>query len=187
MPKVKVTALLKGSYIEHKGKPQQVLSTAFHHPGRGGGVCAMKMRNLITGSVLEETFKSSEHVEILDLQSREMQFLYQDGDDLIFMDPRSYDQATLPAALLEGKLQILVPDLKAYVLFDEDTALAVSLPPKVTLEVADAPEAVAGNTVNAAKKTATLETGLEVLVPLFIKKGEKVIVDTDTLQYVSRA
>lgn len=187
MPKVKVTALIKGSYIQHKGKPQQVLSTSFHHPGRGGGVCSMKMRNLITGALLEETFKSSEQVELLDLQSKEMQFLYTDGDDLIFMDPRSYEQVALPAVLLEGKLPILVPDLKVYVLFDDETALAVTLPPKVTLEVTDAPEAVAGNTVNAAKKTATLETGLEVLVPLFIKTGERVIVDTDTLQYISRA
>jgi len=187
MSKAKVTALVKGSYIEHKSKPQQVLSTAFHHPGRGGGVCVVRMKNLINGSVIEETFKSSEQVEMLDLQSKEMQFLYIDGEDLVFMDPRSYEQITLPNHLLEGKLQILTPELKAYVLFDDDEALAISLPPKVILTVTESPESVAGNTVNAAKKTVTLETGLEVLAPLFIKKGERVTVDTDTLQYASRA
>lgn len=187
MPKYKVTALSKGTYIQHKGKPQQVLSTAFHHPGRGGGVCVVRMKNLITGAVIEETFKSAEQVEIIDLQSREMQFLYIDGEDLVFMDPRSYEQVSLSADLLEGKLQVLTPEVKVYVLFDDETALAVTLPPKVTLTVTDAPDAVAGNTVNAAKKTVTLETGLQVYAPLFIKTGEKVIVDTDTLSYVSRA
>jgi len=188
MAKFKVTSLVKGSYILHKDKPQQVLSTAFHHPGRGGGVCVVKMRNLLTGATLEETFKSNEQIEMVDLQSREMQFLYQDGTDLVFMDPRSFDQVSLSGNLLEGKTQLLTPDVKVYVLFDEDQRpLAVTLPPKVTLTVTQAPEAVAGNTVNAAKKTVTLETGLEVLAPLFIKTGEKIVVDTDTMQYFSRA
>jgi elongation factor P len=187
MPKVKVTALLKGSYIEHKQKPQQVLSTSFHHPGRGGGVCVMKMKNLVTGNILEETFKSSEQVELLDLNSREMVFLYQDSEDLVFMDPRTYEQLNLPEHLLQNKTKLLIPEIKVYILFDDQKALAINLPAKVTLLVTEAPEAVAGNTVNAAKKTITLETGLQVLAPLFIKKGERVIVDTATLQYASRA
>jgi len=187
MPKYKVTALSKGTYIQHKGKPQQVLSTAFHHPGRGGGVCVVRMKNLLSGAVIEETFKSAEQIEIIDLQSREMQFLFMDGEDLVFMDPRSYEQVTVPASLLEGKLKILNPEVKVYVLFDDETALAVTLPSKVTLTVTDSPDAVAGNTVNAAKKPIILETGLQVYAPLFIKNGEKVVVDTDTLTYVSRA
>lgn len=187
MPKIKVTSLVKGSYLRHKNKPQVVLSTAFHHPGRGGGVCQLKMRDLVSGNVIEETFKSNEQVELIDISSRELAFLYRDGDDCIFMDPRSYDQLVVPSSLLESYLQLLVADLKVYILFEDEQPLAVSFPPKVTLEVTEAPEAVAGNTVSGAKKTITLETGLEVLAPLFIKPGEKVIIDSQSRTYLSRA
>ncbi len=186
MPKVKVTALVKGSYILEKGEPQAVVSTKFHHAGRGGGVSAIKMKNIVTGASYEKTYKSNEQVELIDVESTEMQFLYADGDDVVFMNPRTYEQVTVSGSLLEGKLGLLTPDARAYIISYDNEAIGVSLPPKVHLKVVVSPDAVAGNTVGAAKKEVELETGLKVLAPLFIKVGDVVSIDTETAQYVGR-
>ena len=115
-----------------------------------------------------------------------MLFLYSDGSEVVFMDPRTYDQASVPLALIENKIGFLIPNQKCIVLWYGDNAIGVETPPNVVLTVTEAQDAIAGNRVNAPKKPVTLETGIEIQAPIFIKKGDKVSVDTTTGQYLAR-
>lgn len=177
----------KGSYILFKNAPHLVTKTEFVSPGKGSAFTRARLKNAVTGATQEFTFKSMESVEELDVSSREMQFLYVDGADVIFMDPRTYEQETIPQDLLEGKMGYLTPDIVVYVLFYNDKAIGVRFPLNVKLKVTYAEDATAGNRVNAPKKPVTLETGAIVQAPLFVKIGDVIIVDTDSNEYVSRA
>jgi elongation factor P len=140
-----------------------------------------------TGNSIDFTFKSTESVEELEVNTRQMQFLYADNDEVAFMDPRTYEQVTIPKNLIEDNLGYLTSDSEVYILFLDDKAIGVRVPLKVRLKVTYAEEATAGNRVNAPKKPVTLETGLIVNAPLFTKVGDILIIDTETGEYVSRA
>lgn len=183
---VKGSNVRKGMYIEFKGDPCQVVKTDFMSPGKGSAFMRVKFKNLRTGNTQEFTYKSTENVETLDIQSRQMQYLYRDGDDVVFMDPRSYEQATVSVDLMEDKLDLLTSDMQIYILFYEEKGIGVTLPPKVKLKVQFAEDAVAGNTVGGARKNVTLETGLIIQAPLFVQTGDTLIIDTETKTYVSR-
>jgi elongation factor P len=187
MPTVKAGNISKGMFILFRNQPCQVTKAEFYHPGKGSAVNRLKLRNLKSGSTVDFTYKTSEQVEYLEVNSREMQYLYHDDSEVVFMDPRTYEQVELPAKMFEGKIGYLTPDVKVYVQFYEDEAMDVTLPPKVKLKVTEAHDATAGNRVNAPKKPVIMETGLEVQAPIFIKEGEILIIDTDTGEYVSRA
>jgi len=179
--------LSKGMFISFKGMPHLVVKTEFMSPGKGSAVMRLKLRNVKSKASQDFTYKTNESVEVVSVDKKEMSFLYQDGNDLTFMDIRNYEQATVPADLLGERVKCLISDLKCYVSFYDDEAIGVDLPPNVALKVVESPDSVAGNRVNAPKKPVKLETGLEIQAPIFIKEGEIVLVDTDTLQYVSRA
>lgn len=187
MSTIKAGNVSKGMFILFRNNPCEVTKAEFYHPGKGSAVNRLKLRNVKSGGTVDFTYKSNEQVEQLDVTSQEMQYLYHDPSEVVFIDPRSYEQVTLPASLFEGKLGYLTPDIKVYVQFYEEEPLAVSLPPKVKLKVTESPDAVAGNRVNAPKKTVVMETGLEVQAPIFIKEGEILVIDTETNEYVSRA
>jgi elongation factor P len=187
MPTVKAGNIAKGLYLNFKGTPHLVTKSEFHSPGKGSAFCKVKMKNIKTGASLDFTYKSNEQIEYYDLNSQEMQFLYMSGDQAVFMNPQTYEQVELDIKLMDGKEGFLTSDIKIYVLFQEDKALGVTFPPKVKMKVKVAEEATAGNRVNAPKKPVTLETGLEVYAPLFIKPGDVIMIDTDTFDYVSRA
>lgn len=187
MPTIKAGSISKGMFIMFRNNPCQVTKAEFYHPGKGSAVNRLKLRNLRTGSTVDFTYKTSEQVEYLEVNSQEMQYLYADADEAVFMNPRSYEQVSVPIKLLEGKLGYLTTDSKVYVQSFEGEALDVTLPPKVELRVEKSPDAVAGNRVNAPKKTVVMETGLEVQAPIFIKKDEVLVIDTTTGEYVSRA
>ncbi len=176
----------KGSYIMFKGQPHLVTRTEFVSPGKGSAFTRAKLKSVKTGAVQEFTFKSTEKVEELDVQSKEMQFSYLDGQDVVFMDPRTYEQANVPADLLEGKVGFLTPDVTTYVIFFEDQAIGVKLPNSVKLKVTYSEETTAGNRVNAPKKPVTVETGMVIQAPIFIKVGDVLSIDTDTGEYLSR-
>jgi elongation factor P len=186
MPTVKAGNISKGMYLDFKGTPHLVTKAEFHSPGKGSAFCKVKMKNIKSGASLDFTFKSSEQVEYFELNSQEMQFLYMAGDQAVFMNPQTYEQVELDVDLMDGKEGFLTPDVKVYVLFQGDDALGVTFPPKVKLKVTVAEDATAGNRVNAPKKPVTLETGLEIQAPIFIKPGDVLMVDTDTFEYVSR-
>jgi elongation factor P len=187
MPSIKAGNIRKGTHIRFKNQPYLVTKADFTSPGKGSAFMRCRLKSLQTTSTVEFTFKSNETVEELDISSVKMQYLYHDADEVVFMNQRNYEQASVPIGLLEDQLQLLLPEMEAYVLLFEEKPIGVSLPTKITMTVVRADDAVAGDTVGQAKKEAEVETGLLVQVPLFIKKGEKIIVDTATKQYVSRA
>lgn len=177
----------KGMYIMHKGEPHMVTLTEFVSPGKGSAFMRTRLKSLKTGNVVEFTFKSIETVEEADIQTIEMQYLYQDGEDFIFMNPRTYEQITVPGMVMKDYVPYLLPEQVMYVVFFNEAPIGVRFPNKVTLKVAYAEDTTAGNRINAPKKKVRLETGAEIDAPLFIKTGESIIVDTVTGEYVSRA
>lgn len=184
---VKAGNIRKGMYLLHKNQPYYVTHTDFMSPGKGSAFMRVKYRNVITGNTEEFTYKSNESVEEAEVQSKQMQFLYIDGTDSVFMDNTTYEQVEIPTVMLEDKQGLLTPDIQVYVMFYEGKALGVSLPPKVRLKVTYAEDATAGNTQGQARKMVTLETGLEISAPIFVKSGDTLLIDTDTVSYVSRA
>ena len=155
-------------------------------PGKGAPIMRVKMKNATTGAASEFTYKSNEAVEVADVAKKDMHFLYSDTSEAVFMNPRTYDQVSVPLTLLENKIGFLVTDQKCVVLWHGDKAIGVEIPPNVVLTVAEAHEAIAGNRVNAPKKSVKLETGIEIQAPIFIKTGDKVSVDTTTGDYLAR-
>lgn len=187
MGKLKAGNISKGIYVLHNGQPHYVAKTQFVSPGKGSAFTRARLQNLKTGSAVDFVFKSHDAVEEIEVESKEMQFLYIGGDEVYFMDPRSYEQISISLELMDGKEKFLVPELKVYAQFYQDKAIGVSLPSKVEMLVTQAEQAVSGDRQTAGKKAVTLETGLVVQVPLFIKKGDKLIIDVESSAYVSRA
>lgn len=184
---IKAGNIRKGMYILFKNEPSLVTKTDFMSPGKGSAFMRAKFKNLKTGRVQEFTYKSTESVESIDVSSTQMQFLYEDGSDVVFMNQDNYEQVEVPKSLIGDQVKLLTPELKVYVVSYNGEAIGVSFPPKVKLKVTYAEEAVAGNTMGSAKKEIELETGLKVQAPIFIKTGETVVIDSDTLSFVSRA
>ncbi len=184
---IKAGNIKKNSYILFKDQPYLVTKTDFMSPGKGSAVMRAKMRNVKTGFSQEYTFKSTENIEEVEVSTRELQFLYADDSEVVFMDQRSYEQLSVDRELVEDQLDLLTSDAVVYVVFYDEKPIGVHLPPKVTLKITYSEESTAGNTVGQARKQAELETGLKVMVPLFVKTGESILVDTATKTYVSRA
>ncbi len=176
----------KGMYIMFKGEPSLVTFTEFVSPGKGSAFMRTRLKSLKTGNVVEFTFKSIETIEEADVETREMQYLYQDGEDFVFMNPRSFEQVTVPGGVVKEYIPYLLPEQNMYVVFFNEKPIGLRFPGKVSLKVSYAEDTTAGNRMNAPKKKVRLETGYEVDVPLFIKTGESVIIDTTTGLYVSR-
>ena len=187
MPSIKANQLKRDMFVLYKNQPHAVLKCEFYFPGKGSAFARTRLKNVKTGNVYDYTYKSSDSVEVVDVETRELQYLYADGDIYYFMDPRTYDQFEIPASIFDGKQKWLLPEAKMFFSFYEGEAMGVRFPPKVTVKVIEAQEAVAGNTVNAPKKTVVVEGGVEVMAPLFVKQGETIIVDTETDTYVGRA
>ncbi|HYD34711.1 MAG TPA: elongation factor P [Vitreimonas sp.] len=186
MAMIKGGNIAKGMYILFKDAPWLVTKTEFVSPGKGSAFTRAKLKSVKTGASQEFTFKSVEPVEELDVSSKEMQFLYDDGSDVVFMNPRTYDQVSVPRELVEDKLGFMTPDLNVYILFYEEVAIGIKLPPRVKLKVAYAEDSTAGNRINAPKKPVTMETGMVIQAPIFIKTGEILSIDTETGEYQAR-
>ncbi len=183
---IKAGNIRKGMYVMFKNDPCLVTSTSFMSPGKGSAFMRAKFRSVRTGNTVEFNYKSTENLEQLDVSSQQMQFLYMDGQDVVLMDPRTYDQVSIPVGLLDGKELLLTAEVTVYVMFYNELPIGINFPPKVKLAVVEAQDAAAGNTVGQAKKSVTLETGLVVYAPLFVKTGDTLIIDTETKSYVSR-
>lgn len=187
MSSISAGNISKGMFLIFKNVPQLVTKTEFMSPGKGSAIMRVRFKNAQTGAAQDFTYKTSEQVEVADVEKKEMQLLYRDGEDVTFMDPRTYEQAIVPHSLIEDQFGYLTPELKVIILFYEEKAIGVSLPAHVTMKVSEAFDAVAGNRVNAPKKQVTVETGITVQAPLFIKTGDLIVIDTTTGEYLSRA
>ncbi|MFN8037922.1 MAG: elongation factor P [Acidimicrobiales bacterium] len=165
----------------------QVVEFQHVKPGKGGAFVRTTLKNARSGAVLERTFRAGEKVERAVIDKREMQYLYRDGDDYVFMDNASYDQLNVGPAQLGDAASYLIEGASPVLLMYRDEIVGVDMPAAVELVVADTEPGVQGDRVSGARKPATLETGLVVQVPLFINPGEKVKVDTRSGEYLGKA
>ncbi|MFH2128357.1 MAG: elongation factor P [Pseudomonadota bacterium] len=177
----------RGLKIEIDGKPYTIVEFQHVKPGKGGAFVRTKLKNLETGQVLEQTFRSGAKVDIPDLEENNVQYLYQDGDNYVFMDNDTYDQLFIAEEFLGDAVNYLKANIEAKVLFFNGKPIGVDLPITVELEVAETEPGVKGDTATGASKNATMETGLVVQVPLFIEQGEVLRIDTRTGEYIERA
>lgn len=161
----------------------------FQHvkPGKGSAFMKMKLRNLRTGSLVEETYNTNIKIEKARVDRLPMQYLYSMGESYVFMNNETYEQLEIPAEKLAEQVKYLKEGLDITITMFEGEILGVTLPEKIEYEVTETSEAVKGNTTNNAQKDATIETGYVVKVPLFIAQGEKIIISTNDGKYAGRA
>ncbi len=175
-----------GTAITHNGQPYIVIYAQHAKQGRGGANLKTKLKNLITGANLEITYSGSDKAQEADLERAKANFLYKEGDSYYFMDNESYEQFDLPKETIGDPVDFLKEGVTVDVLIFEGRPVSVKLPTKVELQVSETPPGVKGDTAGAAMKTAVLETGKEIRVPLFINQGELIRVNTETEEYVER-
>jgi elongation factor P len=178
---------LKNGYVlDLDGDLVSVVSFQHVKPGKGGAFVRTKLKNMKTGAVIERTFRAGEKVERVTTETREMQFLYRDGDDLYLMDNSTYEQMPVPAASVDND-DLLAPNTDVTVLFVRDSPIRIDLPTFVELTVTRTDPGVKGDTVSNVMKPAELETGATVDVPLFVNEGDRLKIDTRTREYSARA
>ena len=183
---IKAGSIDKGTCLLLKADPYLVTEREFVNPGKGSAFVRLKLKNLKTGQVLRQVMKTQDNVEEIAVEEKECQFLYADGEGYHFMNTETYDQFQVPQAGFEDQgLFMKEGDTYKVVLWEGDP-IDVKLPFKMVFTVTKAEDAIRGDTVTGATKVVTLETGLEVRVPIFIKQGEKVMINTDTREYVER-
>ena len=183
---VDTSSFRNGLKIELDGEPYTI--TYFQHvkPGKGGAFVRTKVKSLKSGKVVDKRFRAGEKVELADIEERRMQYLYQDGESLVFMDNETYDQTPFSADLVGDGAKFLKENLDCDVLFWKGKPLNVDLPNFVEAVITECEPGEKGDTASNVTKPATLETGAVVQVPLFIKPGESIRVDTRSGEYVER-
>lgn len=175
-----------GSIIKHNNELCKIEDYMHRTPGKGVACYQAKMRNLKTGKVIENRFRSGETVEVVRVEYKQMQFIYPEDDFIVVMDNETYEQIHLPASLLGDPIKYLKEGMEVKVSFEDEEAILAEAPIFVDLEITYTEPGVKGDTATNSLKPATLETGAEVNVPLFINNGEKIKIDTRTNAYVER-
>lgn len=186
MPAITTNDLKNGITLELDNGLFQVVEFQHVKPGKGGAFVRTKLRNVRTGAVLERTFNAGIRVEQAIVERQDMQFLYRDGDDYIFMNTSTYDQLAIPPAALGSAADYLVEQAVAQIAQFQGEIVDVEIPASVELTVANTEPGVQGDRVSGARKPAELETGKTIQVPLFVNVGDKVRVDTRSGDYITR-
>jgi elongation factor P len=186
MPAITTNDLKNGMTLELDNGLFTVVEFQHVKPGKGGAFVRTTLKNARTGAVIDRTFRAAERVEQAILEKKDMQFLYRDGDDYVFMDTHTYDQLQVPPTALGDAAGYLVEQATANLAMHHDEIVSVEIPASVELMVTDTEPGVQGDRVSGARKPATLETGKVVQVPLFVNVGDKVKVDTRSGEYVTR-
>ena len=185
--KINGNEIRPGNVIEHNNSLWIAVKTQAVKPGKGPAYNQVELKNLINGSKLNERFRSSETVEKVRLEQKDFQFLYPQGDMLVFMDTDTYEQMELQQEFVGERAAFLQDGMKVVLEMHEGRAIGISLPDQVTLTVTEADPVVKGQTAASSYKPAMLENGVRVMVPPFVTTGEKIIVDTNEMAYVRRA
>lgn len=180
------TDLKKGVVCQIDGKPYRVVDYNQKVMGRGGSIVNVKLKNLIDGSVIPKTFKGQDKIETAEVTAKTVQYLYNDGETYFFMDPESFEQFELPGDIVDEAKGYLKEGDSLGLQFFGDRVINVELPKNLYLEVTYTEDVVKGDTTSSVLKDATLETGLTVKVPAFIKIGDVISVDTSTGEYRER-
>ena len=176
-----------GVVLLHRGKRMKVMEFLHVKPGKGGAFVRTKLKDIQSGKVIEETFNAGSRIELVRVEARRMQFLYEDGPAYVFMDLQTYDQLPVPGEVVGAGRHFLTAGLEVEILFDGEVPLDIRLPAHVELEVARTEPGYKGNTATGATKPAQLETGYTVQVPIFIEVGDRLKIDTRTGEYIERA
>ncbi|MGD1991859.1 MAG: elongation factor P [Anaerolineae bacterium] len=183
---IDVNELRSGVTFTMDGELFKVLEYTHHKPGRGKATIRTKLRNLRTGTIIQHNFISGDRVEEIRVDRRGVQYLYNDDVMYYFMDTETYEQMLLAARTLEEQIPYLKENMELIIAVHDGEPLDIELPTTVPLEVVDCEMAIAGDTATGATKRATVETGLDVQVPLFVEEGDVIRVDTRTGEYVTR-
>lgn len=180
------TDLKKGTIVQIDGKPYRVTDYNQKVMGRGGSIVNVKLKNLIDGSVIPKTFKGQERIESAEVRTTNVQYLYNDGQTFYFMEPTSFEQFELTSETVDTAAGFLKEGESLGLQFFGDTVINVDLPKNIYLEVTYAEDVVRGDTTSSVLKDATVETGISIKVPAFIKVGDIISVDTATGEYRER-
>ena len=184
---ININDIKNGMTIIMDGNLSQIVEFQHVKPGKGPAFVRIKLKNLRTGAIVEDTYNTNLKVEKAHIDKMPMQYLYQDGNKYVFMNSQTYDQIEIPEEKLEEEKKFLKEGMEITIDFYEGEIIGITLPEKIEFEVIETEPAVKGNTTNNAMKDATIETGFIVKVPLFINKGEKIIISTKDGKYSSRA
>jgi elongation factor P len=185
--KINGNEIRPGYVIQHKGGLWAAIKTQHVKPGKGGAFAQVELKNLVDGTKLNERFRSSETVERVRLEQKDYQYLYAEGDMLVFMDSETYDQIQLQAEFIGDRAAYLQDGMIVTVESFEERPLTIALPEQVTLAITETEPTVKGQTAASSYKPAILENGLRVMVPPFVGTGERIVVDTSESTYVRRA
>jgi elongation factor P len=185
--KINGNEIRPGNVIEHNGSLWAAVKTNAVKPGKGGAFNQVELKNLIDGTKLNERFRSSETVERVRLEQRDFQYLYEQGDMLVFMNTESYEQLELARDFVGDRAAFLQDGMMVTVELHEDRPIGVALPDQVVLTIIEADPVVKGQTATSSYKPAVMENGVRVMVPPFIESGERILVDTNEITYIRRA
>jgi elongation factor P len=185
--KISANDIRVGNVLEHASKLWIVTKTMHVQPGKGGAFMQVEMKEMKSGSKLNERFRSAETVEKVFLEEMEFQFLYRDGEDLNFMNQETFEQIQLPADLVGDAIAFLSDGMIVKICLYEGEPISVSLPQTVVLEIVEAEPVVKGQTATSSYKPAVLSNGVKIMVPQHIEPGISVVVDTSNASYVERA
>lgn len=184
---ININDIKNGMTIIMDGNLSQIVEFQHVKPGKGPAFVRIKLKNLRTGAIVEDTYNTNLKVEKAHIDKMPMQYLYQDGNKYVFMNSQTYDQIEIPEEKLADEKKFLKEGMEITIDFYEGEIIGITLPEKIEFEVIETEPAVKGNTTNNAMKDATIETGYTVKVPLFINQGEKIIISTKDGKYSSRA
>src|SRR6202166_2810759 len=179
--------LRRGMAINYNGDIAVVLDSQHRTPGNLRAFVQASIRSIRTGKSSDVRFSSTEKIEVVPMMTRKVEFSYKDGDDYVFSDPETYETVNLPPEIVGDAKNYLVENSQVTMTFVEEKAVSIELPSSVVLTVTDAPEGIRGDSANNVQKSVTMETGITVQAPLFIKTGEKLKIDTRTGKYMERA
>jgi elongation factor P len=185
--KINGNEIRPGNVVEHKGGLWVAVKTNAVKPGKGGAFNQVELKNLIDGTKLNERFRASETVEKVRLEQKDFQFLYEEGEMLVFMDLTSYEQLELQKDFVGDRAAFLQDSMTVTLEMYEERPIGIRLPDQVTLKIIEADPVVKGQTVSSSYKPAVMENGVKIQVPPFIEAGESIIVDTNEITYIRRA
>jgi elongation factor P len=187
MAKISGNEIRPGLMIEYDGGLWAVVKTVTVKPGKGPAYNQAELKNVRDGRKLNNRFSTDERVEEVKLEFRDFQYLYRDGDDLVFMNSESFEQMTLAADFVGERAAFLQDNMQVTLRMHEETPISIKLPDQVVLEIVEADPVIKGQSASSSYKRAKLENGLDILVPPFITAGERVVVDTNEVTYLRRA
>ena len=175
-----------GMIIEHKNDLWSVLKTQHVKPGKGGAFNQVELKSIIKGTKLNERFRSSENIEKAELEDKKFNFLYLDENNCHFMENKTFEQVSIPKSLTEDKFKLLRENLEVTITFMEEKPISIELPNNIECTIESTDAAIKNQTASSSYKPARLDCGINVTVPPFVESGEKIIIDTRTLEYVKK-